>query len=207
MREQDVEKTYVVFRKDEGEIVAVMPYPATTRLGSLTVYAHIGQHSEGDIGWYRERTHAAKPQEYAELKREMEGLGYRSFFTDHGASVEKCRTSLGGTHMSDQAELPLSNVDLPAGSAVAWVNGRNAWLSVGGSLLVSCPGCGQALGHGWKCCYAFHTLTLLGADRRPRFSYELPVGYWMCRIDAHSFAPANALVNEMYADDRGNGVS
>lgn len=117
--------------------------------------------------------------------------------------------------MRDQGELPLTNADLPAGYAVAWVDGRNTWLTLGGSLLVSdgglyweivdtvreaaCPGCKQRGSHAWKCRYAYHLLTQLGADRRPKTNAAIWTGYWICRIDAHSFAPANALVNEMYA--------
>lgn len=76
-KDRDVEETYVVFRKEkEGDIVAVMPYPSTTMPGSLVVYQHVGQHSEGHIAWYH-GTHPAKPGEYARLKKELEGLGYR----------------------------------------------------------------------------------------------------------------------------------
>lgn len=81
--EQDKEETPVLFRKVPGEkkyaedgVTAVFPCEAGDPLGhQMTCYAHIGQHSACDFGWYY-RTKQAKPEEYADLKRELEGAPY-----------------------------------------------------------------------------------------------------------------------------------
>jgi len=38
----------------------------------MTMYAHIGQHSSGDVDYMQQKTRNAKPSEYASLKRELE---------------------------------------------------------------------------------------------------------------------------------------
>ena len=63
----------IIFRAErsgdfKGDVTAVFP-TITERAGFLT-YAHIGQHSAGSLGWYRQ-TRAAKPAEYADLLREL----------------------------------------------------------------------------------------------------------------------------------------
>ncbi|UGY15205.1 hypothetical protein HAP48_0042890 [Bradyrhizobium septentrionale] len=70
------------FKEPEGraaEITAVFPaelgaYDANT----MSCYAHLGQHGICDVGWYI-RTRPATPEEYADLKRELEAapFGYR----------------------------------------------------------------------------------------------------------------------------------
>ncbi len=40
-----------------------------------TCYAHVGQHSGCSMGWYH-KTRAAKPEEYADLQRELESAPY-----------------------------------------------------------------------------------------------------------------------------------
>jgi hypothetical protein len=75
----DAEETPVLFRKSEGEVTAVFPCePATYDGGTMTCYAHVGQHSACSFGWYA-GTRAARPEEYASLVRELEGppYGYR----------------------------------------------------------------------------------------------------------------------------------
>ena len=66
----------VLFRADrsgehKGEITAVFPTCPGTDAHDFTVYAHVGQHSSGSFGWYREKTRAAKPSEYAPLLAEL----------------------------------------------------------------------------------------------------------------------------------------
>ncbi len=69
--------TPVIFRAErsgdfKGEVTAVLP-TIDANPGKLTVYAHIGQHSEATRGWYNE-TRAATPDEYAGLMRELSGI-------------------------------------------------------------------------------------------------------------------------------------
>lgn len=75
--EKDDFETPVIFRKRKGEICAVFPaLPWSMDGATMTVYAHVGQHGAADWGWYNS-TKAAKPDEYASLLTELEGLGYR----------------------------------------------------------------------------------------------------------------------------------
>lgn len=64
----DAELTRVIFRKDDGEIVACFP-------DDMSCYSHIGQHSEYVREWYAD-TKPATPEEYADLKRELESAPY-----------------------------------------------------------------------------------------------------------------------------------
>lgn len=41
-----------------------------------TCYAHVGQHGTCHRDWYRDRTRPAKPEEYADLLKELEAIGY-----------------------------------------------------------------------------------------------------------------------------------
>ena len=80
--QQDAEETPVIFRvhrspKTHGsEVTAVFPCEPADRLGNkMSCYAHIGQHGACDFGWYYE-TRPAMPDEYADLKRELESAPY-----------------------------------------------------------------------------------------------------------------------------------
>ena len=76
---QDDDITPVVFRRSrrkEPEVTAVFPCePADYDGYQMTCYAHVGQHGGCGQGWYNE-TRAAKPEEYAALKRELESAPY-----------------------------------------------------------------------------------------------------------------------------------
>jgi hypothetical protein len=71
----------VIFRAErsgqfKGDVTAVFPtLPADQHGHMMTCYAHIGQHSGCDHGWYN-KTRPAKPDEYADLKRELESVPY-----------------------------------------------------------------------------------------------------------------------------------
>lgn len=79
--EQDDAITPVVFRADrsgafKGDVTAVFPCePANYDGYSMTCYARVGQHGGCDQGWYN-TTRAAKPEEYAALKHELESAPY-----------------------------------------------------------------------------------------------------------------------------------
>jgi hypothetical protein len=77
------QKTKVVFRKwskaawSNGDIIALFPeVPADYNGFHCQSYAHIGQHGAADTCIIRARTVPAKPEEYAELKAELERIGY-----------------------------------------------------------------------------------------------------------------------------------
>lgn len=71
----DIELTPVVFRRwrrrPQTCIAWLFGIPA--RLGRVMAYESVGQHGEGD---YPADTVPASPAEYADLKAELEGLGY-----------------------------------------------------------------------------------------------------------------------------------
>lgn len=75
--QQDTEVTPVVFRKErDGEITAVFPCdPADTNGNLMSCFAHVGQHSACGFEWYY-TTKPALPEEYADLKQELESAPY-----------------------------------------------------------------------------------------------------------------------------------
>lgn len=66
----------VIFRVDkEGVCFALFPELKQGR-GHCTTYERVGQHSSGPYGANVNTSRPAKPEEYAALKRELEGIGY-----------------------------------------------------------------------------------------------------------------------------------
>lgn len=80
--EPDTEETPVLFRihrapKTHGdEVTAVFPCePADYQGYNMTCFASVGQHGSCGYEWYH-RTRPAKPEEYADLKAELEAAPY-----------------------------------------------------------------------------------------------------------------------------------
>lgn len=77
----DDEVTPVIFRAErsgdfKGDVTAVFPCePGTSDRHTMSCYAHVGQHSGCTMGWYMD-TRAATPEEYADLKKELESAPY-----------------------------------------------------------------------------------------------------------------------------------
>ena len=72
--------TPVIFRKwkDDGTIMALFPYDlGTDSPYTCSSYEHVGQHGAADPRGCIQQTTPAKPAEYADLKAELEGLGYK----------------------------------------------------------------------------------------------------------------------------------
>jgi hypothetical protein len=71
-------KTKVIFRKDKdgSEITAIFPELTENSWNYCACYAHLGQHGTCSHDWYRTKTIPATPDEYADLKAELEELGY-----------------------------------------------------------------------------------------------------------------------------------
>jgi hypothetical protein len=78
------EKTRVIFKMTpkeefstytlEPECVAfLLDCPANTN--RVLSYMHVGQHGEADLGWMN-WLKLATPEQYADLKQELESLGY-----------------------------------------------------------------------------------------------------------------------------------
>ena len=79
MIEQDTEETVVVFRKfKEGDIIALFPEVPADNAGILCMsYMQIGQHSGANYYNVVHKTKRATPDEYANLYRELERIGYK----------------------------------------------------------------------------------------------------------------------------------
>ena len=75
-----VKKTPVIFRKDKScgrdDIVALFPTLTGSHYRYCVMYQHTGQHHEGDPVHAVNTTELAKPEEYADLKEELESIGY-----------------------------------------------------------------------------------------------------------------------------------
>lgn len=69
----------VIFRAErsgdfKGDVTAVFPTLPHDPAGRFfTVYAHVGQHGAGCLGWYQ-GTRAAKPEEYVDLLAELRAI-------------------------------------------------------------------------------------------------------------------------------------
>ena len=69
----------VIFRKDKetNEIIAF--FPETYKNGKVMCYAHVGQHSMADIGYYWDNTKRINSaEEYGPLWKELEMIGYEN---------------------------------------------------------------------------------------------------------------------------------
>lgn len=74
--EENTEPTTVIFRKyKEGDIIALFPYEKEGP-HLCTCYQHTGQHGAADGPGVVGDTKPATPEEYADLKKELEGIGY-----------------------------------------------------------------------------------------------------------------------------------
>lgn len=75
--EKDKHITKVSFRKWKKDIIALFPYILTDIKGYLcSSYMHIGQHSSADYNGIVNQSKPAKEDEYKDLKKELESLGY-----------------------------------------------------------------------------------------------------------------------------------
>lgn len=79
--EKDNYKTDVVFRVDtigkfKGTVFALFPHEVSTLDGLVTTYQHVGQHSSADYRHCIAKSKLATPEEYKDLKEELESIGY-----------------------------------------------------------------------------------------------------------------------------------
>jgi hypothetical protein len=78
---KDTEQTVVIFRKwnksfDNGQsIIALFPY-INGSMNYVMSYEHIDQHGDADYHYVVSNSKLAKPEEYADLKKELEDIGY-----------------------------------------------------------------------------------------------------------------------------------
>jgi len=74
-------KTAVIFRvfseKEGGDVIALFPeISGSYELSSCLSYMHIGQHAAAHPAFLIRDTRPATPEEYADLKAELEAIGY-----------------------------------------------------------------------------------------------------------------------------------
>lgn len=79
--EKDNYKTDIVFRVDKtkgfkGTVFALFPHEVSTLDGLVTCYQHVGQHSSAEYAYCISRSRPATPEEYKDLKEELESIGY-----------------------------------------------------------------------------------------------------------------------------------
>ena len=79
--ERDTHITDIIFRVDttrdfKGTVFAVFPHEVADLRGHVTTYQHVGQHSQGDYQVCLNTSRMAIADEYADLKKEMESIGY-----------------------------------------------------------------------------------------------------------------------------------
>ena len=75
--EKDNFKTDVMFRvESDGAILAVFPHDVETNAGHVAAYTNKGQHTTVDYNYCIKNCKPAKPEQYADLKRELEGIWY-----------------------------------------------------------------------------------------------------------------------------------
>lgn len=77
-----MEETKVIFRKwkDTGDVLALFPrIPASVVHPYLCLsYQHLGQHAAASYPWVIRQTEPVTPEEYADLKAELERVGYEN---------------------------------------------------------------------------------------------------------------------------------
>ena len=78
---KDNYKTDIVFRVDtskdfKGTVFALFPHEVWDFKGNVTTYQHVGQHSGADYKYCIQTSRLATENEYNDLKKEMESLGY-----------------------------------------------------------------------------------------------------------------------------------
>ena len=66
----------VTFRIFKGELIAFFPHTIENHIGNVMIYAHIGQHSCADYKSCVKHSRPALPNEYENLKKELENIGY-----------------------------------------------------------------------------------------------------------------------------------
>lgn len=79
--EKDIHTTDIIFRVDnskdfKGTIYALFPHEVADHNGCVTSYQHVGQHSSADYNHCIRTSKLANAKEYADLKKEMESIGY-----------------------------------------------------------------------------------------------------------------------------------
>lgn len=113
IKKQKDDKDAIFFVKDpneytgEDEITAVFPNDIADSEGNVTVYAHMGQHSAGDLD-YMLSLPEANPEEYSDLLQELNNIGYTNLniiSKDEVSKVdESCKVNESDFGLEDDAD-------------------------------------------------------------------------------------------------------
>lgn len=72
-----MDKTKVIFRYWKKDVIAIFPEElGDTDIGNCSSYQHIGQHGSCNPKYIIETSRPATPDEYNDLKTELESIGY-----------------------------------------------------------------------------------------------------------------------------------
>ena len=74
-----LDETVVIFRvwrAGPKSVLGLFPFERANDSGHVMSYEHVGQHGGADYQTCILATRPAKPEEYADLQRELEGIGY-----------------------------------------------------------------------------------------------------------------------------------
>ena len=78
---QTIDVMFRKYRDKSAEILAVFPYEAHDLYSDFVIcYAHVGQHGGAQMEHVLSATRPAKPGEYADLYRELQGIYERAKF-------------------------------------------------------------------------------------------------------------------------------
>ena len=71
-------KDRVIFKltPDGRDVIAFLPDNPVVNYGCIMSYEHVGQHGEASLPFYWD-CKPARPEQYADLLRELESMGYR----------------------------------------------------------------------------------------------------------------------------------
>ena len=87
---QTIDVMFRKYRDKSAEILAVFPYEAHDLYSDFVIcYAHVGQHGGAQMEHVHSATRPAKPDEYADLYRELQGIYERAKFP--GDAVRQLR--------------------------------------------------------------------------------------------------------------------
>ena len=79
IKKYELDKTIVIFRKwKNGDIIAI--FPESDTFPDCMIYERVGQHGNGDYYHVISQTTLALPNEYIELKKELESEPYKYNF-------------------------------------------------------------------------------------------------------------------------------
>lgn len=66
---------FATYEDGTSDVIAIFPTFRANK-GKFECYAHVGQHAECSDEWYTQKTRQAKPEEFKDLLKELESIGY-----------------------------------------------------------------------------------------------------------------------------------